>query len=391
MKTKSDRHSPRIAILGGGLSGLSTALYFQLNSGFDGEVHIYEPRPKYVHDRHWSYWAVEEHAFSNRETINFDSIEVHSGGEKSTFTNGSTPYCVLRSDTVYQSATERLSNDARFKFHMSTKPSITSTSTDAIKLESIGQDDQVFDIVLDSRPTTNLMNALEGFRQWFIGAEIEVSDTSDIGQPRLMDFCLNESDPIGFFYVLPLTATRMLVQLTYFLRPEVAAPENAKSLWQGYVSNRLQCDSYSIVREENGCIPMSLVKPFDIAPNHFAIGAAAGWVRASTGYGFLDIQRAAWRMAQACCTENPEQRDKNIRQVVARSNWDNRFDSIFLDVLKRNPERAPEFFFALFSKCPEQSLIRFLSGTGSWSDRLKIMHALPPTPFLRSIRHGWLA
>jgi lycopene beta-cyclase len=373
----------RVAIIGAGLSGLCLALALKARKDFDGEVHLFEPRQQYFHDRHWALWRVSDHGYDHLPMLSFKHIEVRANKATHSVTCDSMPYCVLSSSVVYDFASTELENDLRFYLHMGTSVIDVAAKHENLQLSITSQASSSFDLVFDSRIAANA--SPKAFRQWFIGAELALTSTEKLPEPCLMDFCLGNEGPIGFFYVLPLDKTRVLVQLTYFLAPGEQPPENALAIWKHYVSNTLGLDAEAKLREENGCIPMQLEKTMHTAFGHHAIGTAAGWVRASTGYGFLDIQRAAQRMAEACCIQDSNQREQALRKVSARSRWDDRLDAIFLATLKREPRQAARFFSDIFRRQPSDPIIRFLGGSATWRDRLAVMLALPIMPFFKSL------
>lgn len=380
---KDKKPALRIAIVGAGLSGLSLALALKAREDFHGEVHLYEPRPHYLHDRHWSFWQRSTHPFSETASTQQHTVDVVFPEKILSLDCHDSPYCVMRSDAVYESATEQLNSDARFQLHMSSIVIEVLAKMPRLEINFLHDKKELFDLVFDSRylPDANS----KGFRQWFWGAEISVPATHTAIRPRLMDFCLEKNQPIGFFYALPITNTSALVQLTYFLAPGEAAPDNAETLWCDYVTNTLKLDPEAIIRHENGSIPMARIHGQYKNAGHHAIGTAAGWVRTATGYGFLDIQRASQRMAQAILIPDPAKRELALRRVRARENIDDYLDDVFLRTLEREPKKAADFFYCLFKHTSSDKIIRFLSGEAGWADRLAIMQALPSGPFIKSL------
>ncbi len=380
----SNNESPlRIGIIGAGLSGLSVALALLEQKDFNGEVHLFEPREEYCHDRHWSFWDASEHFFRATPQLRFNNIDFVANNFRSSLSCDDTSYSVLSSDAVYQHAKNALAKDLRFYLNMGTSVIDIIPSSNQLELVLTEQGNNQFDLVFDSRLVKN--PDPNGLIQWFKGAEISLENTRSPIKACLMDFCLEKNQPIGFFYVLPLDDFRVLAQLTYFLNPGEAPPENASDIWSDYVSKTLGQNPEAIIREENGCIPMQVNHANYETFGHHAIGTAAGWVRASTGYGFLDIQRAAKRVAKACCIPDAIERERSLRAVKARSHWDDRLDGIFLATLKREPQRAAEFFSSIFSGASSKSVIRFLSGTATWRDRISVMRSLPSAPFIKSL------
>jgi lycopene beta-cyclase len=384
----SNKPAPlKIAIVGAGLAGMSLALALQKQANFSGEVFLFEPRKNYEHDRHWSFWQVSEHLFSELRPVQFNDVDILYKKYTVKLKSKRYPYSVLRSDAVYGAAIEKINSDPRFHLQLGTTVAqVLAGEVAPLKLHFSEQAPAYFDLVFDSRYFPE--QHPKGFQQWFIGAEIAVPDTDSKISVRLMDFCLKHHSPIGFFYTLPLNANTALVQLTYFLAPNEQAPADAQQIWREYVANTLGLNPEDVIRHERGCIPMARIQSRYDQAGHHAIGTAAGWVRASTGYGFLDIQKAAVAMAQAICIGDMQVREKKLRQINARTRIDESFDAIFLDVLAREPENAAHFFYQLFDNTQSERLIRFLSGQSTSADRLAIMQALPALPFIKSLPAG---
>ena len=70
-------------------------------------------------------------------------------------------------------------------------------------------------------------------------------------------------------------------------------------------------------------------------------------------------------------------------------NW---LDSVLLSFLLNRPKDAPEVFTGLFRRVSPDALVRFLSGTGSLSDTVSVMWAMPIYPFVKeAMRLGRVA
>jgi choline dehydrogenase-like flavoprotein len=68
MQQNNDNLVADIAIIGGGLAGLSLAAELAAPAFAHLQVIIIEPRAEYVRDRTWSYWRKNPHDYSNIET-----------------------------------------------------------------------------------------------------------------------------------------------------------------------------------------------------------------------------------------------------------------------------------------------------------------------------------
>ncbi len=423
----------RLAVVGAGLAGLSLALRLQNAPEFRGHVTLYEARDAYADDRRWSFWPLCEHPFAALQAMRCPSLRFTVEAVSLQIDCRAMPYTSLAAGDVYADALAQLAGDDRFSIRLGTRVHTVRDAGDHVLVENTmkpnGEDqhertdqshvdrmheiqvhavqvhaDQVhvvqanelhtdadqthaqhasarFDRVFDGRMPAEAWR----FTQWFTGAELALPRGVAMPEPRLMDFDIRRPGEIAFAYVLPQADDRVLVQLTWFLPHGVSPPADARARWAQYATASLGLDPAAIVREESGALPMH---PFPAASKPFSrvhsIGTAAGWVRASTGYGFLDTQRAAARLAAALCTTDAHARDMAIAAVRPRAAIDDRLDVVLLDAMRADPDAVAGWFLRLFQRCPPLRAIRFLSGEASATDRLAIMTALPPMPFLRA-------
>jgi lycopene beta-cyclase len=375
-----------IAVVGGGLAGLSLALRLQYESAFHGRLTIYEARDAYVDDRRWSFWPVVAHPFSARPLQRYPQLRMTACGRTIQFDCAETPYACFAAGELYAEAQARLAGDARFELRMgATVNRIDRDANGATVCASDG--DARYDRVFDARPP----RIEPEFLQWFVGGEIEVPAGTSMPVPVLMDFDIENSeaavpdDAIVFAYALPQRDDALLVQLTYFLPRGTSPPTDAWSRWRRYVVERLGLDPSCLRREECGVIPMHPLRPrVDPASRVQPLGAAAGWIRAATGYGFVDVQRASARLAEAL-VHVPQ----TAARVRPRARIDDAMDAVLLEAMRRHPQDVGRWFLGLFERCPSVRLIRFLSGEATMADRLSVMAALPPGPFVSAaLRRG---
>ncbi len=371
--------SPSIAVIGGGLAGLSLALQLQAQPSFQGRLTILEARNAYTDDRRWSFWPVLAHPFSTLPLQRYPQLRVAARGREVLFDCSDMPYVCFASGDLYAEAQRRLAGDPRFQLRMDTVViGVDDGEAHAVVRTANGQlrCDRVFD--------GRLPRLEPEFLQWFVGGEIELLPGAAMPLPVLMDFDVprcdgdDREDAIVFGYALPQRGNTMLVQLTYFLPRGTRPPPDAWLRWQRYTDARLGLDSGRLMRAESGAIPMQPMRPvFDAGSRVQPFGAAAGWIRAATGYGFVDTQRACFRLAQALARA-----PYAPVEMRARARVDDAMDAVLLEAMRRHPQRVGGWFLRLFERCPSVRLIRFLSGIATAGDRLAVMAALPPQPFL---------
>ena len=143
-----------------------------------------------------------------------------------------------------------------------------------------------------------------------------------------------------------------------------------------YIENCLKLKNYKIVYKEEGAIP--LFNPsYEVEKNKINIGTAGGMTRLSTGYTFLNIQ------------EHSKYISKNIENIsktgIFKISKKYQFlDKIFLQVLRKNPEKMPDIFFKMFESSPKTA-IKFLSNKSNFLEDLSIILRMPKWIFLKTL------
>ena len=192
-----------------------------------------------------------------------------------------------------------------------------------------------------------------------------------------MDFGIEESPDLSFVYVLPFGADRALIESTAFSREAVPAEEHRRRV-ERYLE-RQGVSGYCVESEESGSLLMSTERyPTHKSDRHLMIGVAGGATRPSSGYAFVQILRQSQRIASAMVRgEIPP-----VPEAIPRKQ--RLFDAIFLDAVDRSPALARSSFVRMFERVPPAALIRFLSNESSLRDEMRMIAALPKTPFVRA-------
>jgi lycopene beta-cyclase len=99
-------------------------------------------------------------------------------------------------------------------------------------------------------------------------------------------------------------------------------------------------------------------------------------VRASTGY-------AVMRMIADARAITASVRRHGHPFAIPGDPWQDRaLDAVWLHALQRERAALEPAFLALFSGVPVEVVLRFLDGRGSARDHVRVVAALPPSPFL---------
>ena len=188
-----------------------------------------------------------------------------------------------------------------------------------------------------------------------------------------MHFRRGHSDGVDFLYVLPFAVDRALVEVTSFAR--TAPSRAAMQAWLDAEIDALEPGGHDVVRTEAGALPMEVGFRAAAQPGTVHMGLAGGAARPATGYAFQRIQAQADTLAGHLIAGRPPVLPRDGAALA----W---MDAIFLKVLATWPARGPALFEALFGRVGPDRLERFLSGSTRADDRLAVITALPPRPFL---------
>ena len=383
-----------LVILGGGCAGLSLSMALATQVVSCPRTLVVESRTQYTNDRTWCFWgdSASSHVdashpitYSSAHPIShrWKTMRVTQRGRSVLLDCASTPYQMLAAEDFYAAACEAIDR----------QPNITlQLATSVIGVPQY--DGNLWTLITNSGPVT--ARAMVDTRpsqvprlgdavlwQSFFGHEIECdAGVFDASTMDLMHFL----DPaqgqvvcnVPFVYVLPMSSTRALVEVTVFGEAPLG-PAQLSAQLDAAIAERVGTLPFAVLRSEHGILPMGLARVASTAhPSFVKVGLMAGAARPSTGYAFQRIQRWAGECAQALASG---------RHPVAhcRDPWPLRtMDRIFLDVLRDDPARAGALFFSLFRGTDPARIIRFLSGTGSLADCLAVVAAMPVSPFVRA-------
>lgn len=368
-----------LVILGGGLAGLALAERLA-RSGAGGRVRILEPRENYVDDRSWAFWTPAAGRWSAAATRSWTRWRYSTQGDAPVVASAEGwRYVYLRSSMIYDVALRAIADAPHITLERGLRAGAVTKVADGIEVAT-SSGPIVARHVIDTRPPPPAQLNASLMFQCFAGRELTLPEPGiDDQDVELMTDMRSDALGFVFSYVLPISPTRVLVEATRFATRPVAAQVLAADL-DALIAARGWTHA-PIVRTEQGMLPMGLppATPDRTVPNVVQAGTQAGALRASSGYGFLRIQAWAERCAESLLHEGRplgHPAEPPVRQ------W---MDTLFLRALAANPRRAPDFFIRLARVAPGDALVRFLSDQARVSDLLRIVTALPASPFLRAL------
>ncbi len=346
-------------IIGGGCAGLSLAYELEIYKKLKNKtLAIIEPRKEYKRDKTWSFWRVTPHNFDDCVKKNWENFSINITGKTNHLECSSYPYQSIDSGLFYEKINNKLRENENITFFNDLKE---------INLEN--------SFIFNSVPALK-RNHLNLW-QHFCGVEIETeSNFFDDGIFNLMDFDCEQRESVHFFYTLPYSKNKALVETTWLSKMMDNSQKDYDEQIKNYIEKNLKLKNYKITYKEEGAIP--LFYPLNKKErNKINIGTAGGMTRLSTGYTFLNIQEHSRYIR-----ENFEN-IKNINKFEISKKYQF-LDKIFLRVLEKNPEKMSDIFFKMFEASPN-TVIKFLSNKSNFFDDLSIILNMPKWIFIKAL------
>ena len=346
-------------IIGGGCAGLSLAYELDVNNKLNNKtLAIIEPRTEYKRDKTWSFWKVINHNFEDCVMKSWNNFSINSPSGSHELKTENFPYQSINSDLFYKKIITTLSKNKNIKFFKNINEININNSF-------------IFNSVQEQRMDKSKL------WQHFQGLEIEVEkDIFDDEIINLMDFNCDQKDNVHFFYTLPFTKNKALIETTWLSKFDNELLKDYDTQIEKYIKEILGIQKYKINFKEKGAIPLFYSNSTKKI-NKINIGSAGCMTRLSTGYTFLNIQ------------EHSKYIRENIDNIVNAKIYNigkkyKFLDVIFLRVLKEYPERIPDIFLSMF-KNKANTIIKFLSNKSNILEDLFIILKMPKWVFIKAV------
>ena len=344
-------------IIGGGCAGLSLAYELEINDKLKNKsLAIIENREKYERDKTWSFWKVFDHNFQDCVIKSWNNFTINTPDASRELKSEKFPYQSIDSGKFYNKVNAKLKSNKNINFFKTLDKINSSNSV-------------VFNSVNESLPDKSKL------WQHFQGIEIETKkNIFDEEIFNLMDFNCDQKDAVHFFYTLPFSRNKALVETTWLSNLEDDVYKDYDIQLENYIKNNLRIKEYKINYTEKGAIPLY----YSNTNNNFVnIGTVGEMTRLSTGYTFLNIQEHSKYIRENLDDIGNKERFKLNNKYIF-------LDKIFLKVVKNNPEQMPSIFFNLF-KVKADTFIKFMSNKSTLVDDLSIILKMPKFTFLKAL------
>ncbi len=346
-------------IIGGGCAGLSLAYELEINGKLKSKtLAIIEPRTDYKKDKTWSFWKVMTHNFDDCVKKSWESFSINIPKKTNYLECASYPYQSVDSGLFYEKINNKLKENNNISFFKD--------------LSEINSKDS---FIFNSVPSIKKNH--RNFWQHFCGVEIETQNNFfDDKIFNLMDFDCDQRESVHFFYTLPFSKTRALIETTWLSKMNDSSQKDYDKQIKNYIENHLNLKDYKIIYKEEGAIPL-FYPTYEKEKNKINIGTAGGMTRLSTGYTFLNIQ------------DHSKYIRENIENIINAKKYKigNKYqflDEVFLRVLEKHPEKMPDIFFKMFKASPK-TVIKFLSNKSNYFEDLSIIFKMPKLTFIKAL------
>jgi lycopene beta-cyclase len=364
-------------LAGGGLAGLSLAYHLAHSPLRDRSLLIVDRDAKERNDRTWCFWTARPTPFDGIVHHGWNRIRLAGDGFERDIPLGAYRYQLIRGIDFYRFVRHELSAHANVEFLQGTVEGIEDGADEARVLVD-GRTypaGWAFDSRFNARAFRAHPERCHYLPQRFRGWEIETpADAFDPETATLLDFRTPQKGALRFFYVLPYSARRALVEYV------TLAPDHCDRALTTYIERVLGVRGYRIVAAEGGTNPMTdYVFPRRSGRRVMNIGARGGRIKPSTGYAFSRIQRDCAAIVQSLVANG------HPFDVPGDSRRYRLYDRLLLDVMQRQGGEIASIFTALFNNNPIPRVLRFLDEEGSLAENVRLIATLPPRLFLQAL------
>ncbi|HVT84693.1 MAG TPA: lycopene cyclase family protein [Chitinophagaceae bacterium] len=364
-------------IAGAGCAGLSLAIHL-INSGkfADKKILLIDKDSKKKNDRTWCFWETKQGLFEPLVYRKWQQAWFYGKNISRLLQLLPYEYKLIRGSDFYKYCFDIIGAQKNFEFISGEIEKINENGSVVLNGQKF-ESDYIFNSIIFEKPALKPTQyyLLQHFKGWIIETAVPVFDAN---QPVLMDFRVGQERGTTFVYVMPFSETQALIEYTLF-NDHLLEQQQYDSGLKDYTNHFLKIDSYKIIEEEFGVIPMTNYR-FPVRNGKIInIGTAGGQTKASSGYTFRFIQKhSAALVKQLIDSGNPF-----LNKPVSASRF-HFYDSTLLHILSHHQLPGEKIFSDLFKKNNPQQVLRFLDNESSLKDELRIISSLPTIPFFKA-------
>lgn len=358
------------------MAGLSLAWYLVHSRLRNSRILLLDKEPKQKNDRTWCYWSNGPGEFDSLAVQVWPEMVFSHPAASLRIPLNAYRYRMIRGIDFYRFLTAELAKYPAVHQEFGEIQSVRD-GRDFAEVEMDQKNYRgrwVFNSLFRAADFPAPSRRYTFIKQHFLGWEVETErELFDPAAFTLFDFRTPQQGAMRFFYVLPTSSRRALVEYTIF-SDRVLAEEEYRPALQTYLREVLRADRYEIVESEFGVIPMTDYPfPRRLGKRILAIGTLGGRVKPSTGFAFRRIQADSRNIVRSL------EKFGDPFHIPADP-WRHRFsDSAMLRIMKRDPERMADIFLKMFRNNPVERIYRFLDEEIGVIDNMRLFSTLPKT------------
>lgn len=286
-----------------------------------------------------------------------------------------TPYLAITSERLHEAVVAVLGEDAWLGVTVAEVAPHEVTLSDGRRIGA--------GAVIDGRGPRRSHSLTLGWQK-FLGQGVELAAPHGLTRPIIMDATVSQLDGYRFLYVLPLDATRLLIEDTRYSDGDDLNHADLRCAIAAYAEEQ----GWTIVkveREEHGILPIALAGDIDAywreAQAEVAeVGLRAALFQPTTGYSLPDAARLADRIAAL-----PEITSAQVRaraEAHSKAAWrERRFFRLLNRMLFKAcaPERRYKVL-ERFYRLGAPLIQRFYAARLTPWDRIRVLVGKPPVP-----------
>ncbi len=369
-------------IAGAGCAGLSL-LYRILQQDFlqNKRILVLDSVKKHKNDRTWCFWEKHPGLFQPIVHHQWNELIFKSETVHNQFSLKDYSYKMIKGDDFYKYVLDYAKKFDNVTFKTEKVISFDPTN-DAVQIET-DINTYLGNYVFNSTPIyypelSKATTLLQHFKGWVIKTETEVFNPK-VG--TLMDFTVSQEHGDTFMYVLPTSNKEALIEYTLFTEKTIDQKDYETAL-SNYIKDNLGIETYDLVHEEYGIIPMSTQsfnRVHSDSDRIIHLGTAGGSTKASSGYTFQFIQKHTSEIVDNLLADKSPLIPFSYRDKMF--NW---YDRTLLDIMIKKKLSGKYIFSLLFKKNNPETLLTFLGNESTFWQELKIMWSTPIFIFLPS-------
>jgi lycopene beta-cyclase len=373
-----------IIIAGAGASGLSLTWHLlQSEELHSKKVLLVDLNFTPLNDKTWCFWDDSNIPFENLIYHTWNNLAVNAKSRELSEDLQQYRYHCIRSVDYKKQILQKAEAASNFTILEAKILGFTSEGKYGVILTDQGdfKAPYIFQSALKP-PGLSTAKSDISLSQHFLGWEIETDNNLfDPDKAIFMDFDIPQSNGLSFFYTLPFTENKALIEYTLFSSNLLTDEEYERELIN-YLNDKfgLTNGNYTITRREKGNIPMEDRRYPSTYCNHvYNMGTAGGLTKPTTGYTFTRIQKHTMQIVIALESGSsiPEEEASSYRFRV--------YDMMLLSILDGYPEVSIQIFHDLFKNNRFDRILQFLEEETHFGQELKIFSTLPYTPFFKAI------